>query len=259
MRKNQLCTALAIAICAVANAQAIKVAAHAGATDVWGKYYKSGQKLTFSGRVTGLVKAEPGSGTDNEVTLLVRNKVGGGTYVVDLGPTWFVDHQVAKIRLKDNVQVTGAKVMVNGHGIVLASQIRVNGQGGLVVSLRRPGGRAYWMGTEIAQSSAVPTGPNVLTGKFTDFNTYSLNNVTYSEGVLQTDNGRFNVDLGPQWYYGQQDVMYHVGDGVSVVAGPNAFTIGRNGGVYPSQSIYMGSQIYTIRNQNGVPTYYWGQ
>ncbi len=193
------------------------------------------------------------------MTLLVRNKAGGGTYVVDVGPTWYVDHKVAKLHVKDYVQITGSKVMVSGHGFVLASQIRVKGLGGLVVSLRRSGGRAYWMGTETAQSRSVPAGPKVLTGNFTGFNTYSVNNVPYAAGVLRTANRPVTVDLGPEWYYNQQDVVYHVGDGVSVVTGWNSFTMGPIGKIYPSYSIYRGPQIYTIRDGNGNPTYYWGQ
>ncbi|MDR3691597.1 MAG: hypothetical protein P4L46_19620 [Fimbriimonas sp.] len=258
MRKTIFSTTVLVLACSGAYAQAIKVGAHEGASDVWGSNYNSGLKLTFSGRVTGIVKTRPEVGKDNEVTLLVRNKVGG-TYVVDVGPTWFVDHQVAKLRVKDTVQVTGSKVMVKGHGIVLASQIRVNGQGGLVVSLRRPSGRAYWMGTEIAENLSIPTGPNVLSGNFTGFGTYTLNNVPYASGVLQTPNGPVTVDLGPQWYYNQQNAEYHIGDGVWVVTGPSTFTVGQYGSIYPSYSIYRGPQVYTIRDENGQPTYYWGQ
>jgi len=257
--RRTTCTALAIAICAIGAAQAIKLDTHAMASDVWGSQYRSGHKITFTGRVTGIVRTRPVTSSDNEVTLLVRNRDGGGSSVVDVGPAWYVDHQVAKIRLKDNVQVTGSKILIGRHGIVLAEQIRINGEGGLVVSLRRASGRAFWMGTETNSVVSVPTGPNVLTGTFTNFGTYMLNDVPYVQGVLQTANGPLNVDLGPQWYYGQQNLDYRVGDGVSIVAGPNPFTVGPNLNIYPSYSIYRGPQVYSIRNENGVPLYYWGQ
>ena len=259
MRKTLLGTTLFIAACAQANAQAIRVVNHNGATDIWGKYYTSGNKLTFTGKVTGIVKTLPDGGYDDEVTLLVQNKDGGGTSVVDLGPTWYVDRQVAKIKLKDKVRVTGSKVLVDGHGVVLASQILVNGRGGLVVSLRRQSGRAFWMGTETDPSITVPAGPNVRSGQLTGFSTYTINNVPYTAGVLQTDNGTLNIDLGPQWYYNRQNTVYRIGDNLSVVSGPVPFQIGPGNQIYQSYSIYRGQQVYNIRDQNGNPMYYWGQ
>jgi len=258
MRRTIALTALLVVTCAIAHAQVVRVESHAGATtDIWGKYYRAGKMLTFSGRVTGIEVTRPAPGKEKEVTLIVRNRDGGGTTVVDVGPSWYVDHQVAKIKVKDIVQVTGSKVLVDGRGIILAKLIRINGQGGPVVTLRRQNGRAYWQGTEIADNVTIPTGPNVQSGTITNFSTYNLNNIAYGEAVLQTDNGLVNIDLGPQWYYGQQNLAYQIGDHVSVVVGPNSISVGPNQNIYQSYSIYNGPSIYTVRYDNGVPAYYW--
>ena len=257
MHKTLTCSIFLLVACTAVQAQVVHTETRAGSSDPWLSLYKAGKKITFSGKVTGIEVVRPNSGKESEVTLLVKNSNGGGTSIVDLGPRWFVDHQEARIHLKDKVQVTGSKAIVDGHGIVLASLIRVNGQGGPVVTLRRPNGRAYWVGTEQVTADNVPKGENVLSGQISDVGTYSVNNQTYSEATLQTANGLVTVDLGPAWYYTQQDVRYNVGDNISVVVGGQPFTVGPNNSVWQSRSIYNGSNVYSIRNVSGTPLYLW--
>ncbi len=240
------------------SAQTVRVTSHVGSGDAWGANFNANHKITFSGRVTGIQKTKPGSSTETEVTLLVRNKVGGGTAVVDLGPSWFVDHQTARIRVGDKVQVTGSKTMVDGRGIILASMIVQGGRGGLVLALRRPSGKAYWVGTESVGSNGIPTGANTITGKVSSLGTFMYNNVPYASAVLQTSNGTTTIDLGPQWYYGQQNVRYQVGNNLTVVVGPNPITVNPGLTILPSYTIFDGPSTYTLRLPNGNPVYYWG-
>ena len=243
----------------LASAQTVRVEPHQNATDTWGARYANGSKVTFIGKVTGIEITKPAGSTDNEVTLLVRNNAGGGTAVVDLGPQWYVDHQVAKVKIKDKVQVTGSKVIVEGRGIVLASMIQVNGQGGLVVALRRQNGRAYWLGTSTAESLTAPNGANVLSGTLTDFGTYTQDNVPFGEATLHTDSGNVTIDLGPQWYYQRQNIAYQVGDNVTVVSGGQPLRFGGTNNMYQRYRIQRGNSVYTLRNDSGSPVYYWGQ
>jgi hypothetical protein len=258
MQKELLVIALSVTIAGLANAQAVRVPSHDSAIDVWGNYFDADHKITFSGKVTGIEKVKPATSRDTEVTLLVRKPGGSGTWVVDLGPSWFVDHQNAKVRVGDRVQVTGSKALIDGKGIVVSSQIVVNGKGGPVLALRRLSGRAYWVGTEVAQNQTIPTGPNVVKGTISGFQSYTLNDVPYQSAVVQTAGGSTLVDLGPTWYYGQQNLSYQVGDGVTVVTGPNPITIGPNLMVMPTYSIYNGPNVYTLRYGNGIPVYNWG-
>ena len=258
MRRTISLAAILISACAIAG-QAVRLEPHSGATDVWGKSFDAQHKITFTGKVTGIEKVRQPSGSDKEVTLLVRNHDGGGTAVVDIGTSWYVEHQVTTIHLGDRVQVTGSKAIVDGHGVILASMIVRGGRGGPVLALRRHSGKPYWIGTEVAQNPTPPTGPNVVSGTVTGLNSYVLNNVPYADAVLQTNNGLLNIDLGPQWYYGQQNITYQVGDNLSVVIGPNPITIGPGVVINNSNVIYRGSDIYNLRNGNGQPVYYWGQ
>jgi hypothetical protein len=113
------------------------------------------------------------------------------------------------------------------------------------------------VGTEVAQNQSEPTGPNVVKGTITGFQGYTRDNVDYQSAVLQTPNGPTMVDLGPSWYYGYQNTSFNVGDGVTVVTGSNAFTIGPNMQVMPTYSIYNGPNVYTLRYGNGTPVYNW--
>jgi hypothetical protein len=248
-----------LAMCAVASAQEVKVNPNHYASDAWGRYYNSGRKMTFHGRVTGIENVRPTNGTDDEVTILVKNSDGGGTAVVDLGPAWFVNHQIAKIHIKDEVQVTGRKVIADGHGIILGSQILLGGQGGPVLALRRPSGRAYWMGTEVAVNTTMPAGANVVNGTIQNFTNYTVDNVPYAAAVIQTNDGLTTVDLGPQWYYGRQNLSYQVGQNLQVITGSQPIVINPYTTVLPTYAVYSTGNIYTLRYNNGIPVYNWGR
>ncbi len=59
MSKSLLSAAVFIVACTLVQGQGVKVGTHGGASDVWGRYYQSGLKLTFCGRVTGIAKTLP--------------------------------------------------------------------------------------------------------------------------------------------------------------------------------------------------------
>ena len=255
MQKLFLISILSIAALGSASGQVVRNPYNERSADFYGRYFQAGTSLTFQGRVTGLQVDRPASGAEPEVTLLVKNRDGGGTAVVNLGPKWFIDNQTAKVRVGDTVQVSGRKILVDGRGIILASQVVLHGQGGDVLALRRPGGRAYWTGVEVAESTIPPIGPNTLNGTVSGLTTYTLDNVPYAAAIIQSGAGSTVVDLGPQWYYGRQNVNYKVGDYLSIVSGPNPIQVSPYLTVLPSYAIYNGPNVYSIRDTNGNPFY----
>src|SRR5579859_1499587 len=70
----------------------------------YNKLYSKATEVTFSGSVVGLVDSPPLTSMGSATTILVKSK-NGGTSTVDLGPTWFIQHQNMKIGLKDEVTV----------------------------------------------------------------------------------------------------------------------------------------------------------
>jgi len=259
MQKAFWGSAIGVLVSTVAIGQVVRVPAHRPYNDPYSSYYGGGKRITFTGKITGIQSVRVPDSTDSEVTLLVRNRDGGGTAVVELGPQWYVDNQIAKLRIKDTVQVSGSKVLVNGRGIILASNIVLRGQGGPVLALRRPTGLPYWTGIQEVSNPIVPTGGNVVVGDITGFTNYMVNDVPYAAAVLRTGTGSVTVDLGPQWYWGRQNIVYSVGQNVSVVVGPNPIRVGGGVTVLPTYGVYAGNTVYTVRYGNGQPAYYWTQ
>lgn len=253
----RIAAVLAIGAAVVGSAlpQTVHVPKNHVSVDPYADVYRSGKYIHFSGRVTGFSTIQPMQGGEHNVTLLVRNNEGGGTATVEMGPDWYVSHQEAKIHLKDRVEVTGRKVTLGGQGVIVAEMIVVNRPTGLVLTLRAPSGHAYWLGPEVA--AKLPTEPNMVGGTINGFQTYTVDNVPYEAAVLQTSNGLVTVDLGPTWYYGRQNLSYHVGDYLNVVEGANPLYVGPNSAIVSPYAVYSGSSVYWMRNAQGVPYYNW--
>jgi len=84
-----------------------------------------------------------------------------------------------------------------------------------------------------------------------------MNNEPYQSAVLF--NGQRPGSRRPRstWYYGQQNLVYNVGDGVSVVTGSNAFTIGPNLNVFANLLDLQRPERLYLRYGNGMPVYQW--
>lgn len=224
-----------------------------GADSPYNRLYNSRNIVTFEGRVTGLQVGSPMSNVGETVSLLVKAS-NGGTALVDLGPRWFVDNQVAKVKVGDRVRVTGSKVLVNGRGLILASNVVRNG---LVLGLRRPNGSPYWVAYQTTPNPPVPSNATPVTGTIQSFESYTINGVPHESAVLETNNGTLRIDLGPQWFYSRQNVIYQPGDNLVVYTGPNPVRLPGNVTIVPSNVIIRGNEVYTLRLENGAPVYYW--
>ena len=97
---------LLLGAAAVAPTQAVVNDARLGGyayNSPYNKLYNLRTQITFTGTVTGIQKVSPLPGMAEGTTMLVKNDSGGGTAVVELGPSWFVDRQVAKVKTKQHV------------------------------------------------------------------------------------------------------------------------------------------------------------
>jgi len=207
---------------AMAGAQVVQVSNHVGSADPWGRYFNTHKKLTFSGRVAGIARTKSTLSSEPQVTVLIDTK-NGGISEVELGPKWYVDQQVAKVRLGDTVQVTGSKVMTKDRGIVVASQVVVNGRGGPVLALRRLNGKAYWLPTQVAKKSETTSQDALVTEEgLGDSFTDNVNVLPEPPRLIQFDGGLLNVDTGPVWY-GRQNQFIPISRGLNIVNGPYPF------------------------------------
>jgi len=221
MQRTLIGLSLLLVTCASAGAQVVQIDNHPDAQDVWGRYFNPRKVNTFSGRVTAVAKTHPTKTSDVETTLLVQSLNGGDTYVVELAPSWYVDKQVAKIHKGDKVQVIGTRLSTKNRVVYVASSVVVNGQGGPVLALRRPSGRAYWLGTEVvAQVDHTPNEQVVSDASLDDL----LNQMPPPPQIIQSNNGFLNIDVGPYWY-GRSNYVIPVGNYAHIVSGPYPFTI----------------------------------
>ncbi len=176
----------------------------------YGKLYDPSHMITFSGKVTGESISPPFKGMDPAATMLVKSS-NGGTSLVDLGPAWFINHQSTTLNVRDQVTVTGSKVMVNGHGTILASKIVVNHNRSLV--LRDTHGYPAW--------DAFRTLPPADLASYRSING-TIQQVQTDQGTMtiQTGDGNVVVQTGPLWYLDHQNYRYNVGDNITFFAGP---------------------------------------
>jgi len=215
MRNTFLCTAFVIAASAVASAQVVHVQSHDNATDIWGPYFNARKKVTFTGYIKGIIKGRPATRADMQYSILVKSSATGETAEVEVGPEWFIKDQQAKLHVGDRVHVTGTKLTVDHHSLIVASQILLRDQGGPVLALRRPNGRAYWMPAVVAEqpSDTVATlPPPEITIPF-DTTPGSI----YPRGPIQINDG-VTVDNGV--WYGNQNTVTQINPFVRLVSGP---------------------------------------
>src|SRR3954471_2219665 len=116
--------AAASSLSAFAAGQAVVISGNAGfnASSPYNQLYNPRTVVTFKGRITGKQIDRPFPNMGNAVTLIVR-ATNGGSIVVDLGPEWYVANQVVRLKVGDNVQVTGSNVLVDGRKVMLAEMI----------------------------------------------------------------------------------------------------------------------------------------
>ena len=213
-----------------------------GMNSAYAKLYNVSSVITFRGKITGVTIGAPFAGAGNSVRIVVKARSGGSS-LVEVGPEWYVDHQNIKLKPKENVTVTGSKIILDGRGSIMARKIVV-GRKSMV--LRDIYGNPYWSATSSAfkpmiaiagprpastvtttnaagQTVRVPVMPYnstqfvymtraIATGAIDHFNITNGNvfMTMNSDGVMR------NVYLGPDWYIERQDMTLNPGDEVTV-------------------------------------------
>lgn len=237
----------------LASSQAVVISGNAGfnADSPYNRLYNTKSVVTIRGRVNGLHLAPPMEGMGNAITLLVRG-ADGVTWHIDVGPEWYVNNQRTRIEVRNDVQVTGSRVRVEGKDLILAEQI-VKGKS--VLSLRRPSGRPYWD----AVSSDSPGGVDrqAISGDVVKIDTFidGTNGAT-ARMTLRTDNGQVLVALAPDWFMKQQAVRLSLGDYVTVSVFAPAGASPSNPPLVFATSINVGQKWIVLRTTSGVPMWY---
>jgi hypothetical protein len=110
-----------------------------GASTEYGRLFNPDTMETVSGRILRIDKMTPGSNMQQGAYLLLETKKGNR--IVHLGPVWWVENQDVHLNTKEQVEVTGSRVMVNDKPVIIASEIK---RGEDILRLRDERGRAAW-------------------------------------------------------------------------------------------------------------------
>lgn len=204
-----------LSLCGVGMAQPVVISGNASynADSPYNRLYNTRTVITIKGKVTGRQIAPPMKGMTNAVTFIVRD-AKGKNWQVDVGPEWYVNNQHTRIQLKDSVQVTGSRVTIDGHDVILAEEI-VKAKS--VLALRRPAGRPYWDAIFVETPADVAANQKVVYGPITAIDTFNDGTNGPTERLtVQTDDGSVQVALAPTWYMQRQALQFALGEHVNV-------------------------------------------
>lgn len=96
---------------------------------------------TLKGEVEQVERFTGGKGMSSGVRLLV--KAGAETVLVMLGPWWYLEKQTVRIKVKDQVEITGSRGRVWGQAAFIAGEVK---KGRQVLRLRDAQGVPLWAG-----------------------------------------------------------------------------------------------------------------
>ena len=129
-------TAAIVALFASSNATAQR---GKGAAD---RRYDPKTVETIQGTVLSVEKTAPPQNRGYGVHLTLQT-ADNQTVDVHLGPAWFLDKQPTHVEAKDQITVTGSRVMIDGKPAIIAAEIK---KGAVVLKLRDSNGIPIWAG-----------------------------------------------------------------------------------------------------------------
>jgi hypothetical protein len=114
-------------------------------SDGWGvsgqyqQFFNTYNLQTVTGQITRIDTVTPLLDMAYGIMLIV--KTDREEIPVHLGPAWFLIHQDMNLTAKDNVEVKGLRVSINGKTAIVAAEVR---RGDRVLQLRDEDGLPYW-------------------------------------------------------------------------------------------------------------------
>lgn len=108
----------------------------------YGTMWDDSSVTTVAGEVTAVEKYTPGRG-GSSYGLRVTIKTDKETLPIILGPAWYVEQQHFAIAAKDKVEVTGARMAIQGQPAIIAAEVK---KGDQILKLRDDKGIPLWAG-----------------------------------------------------------------------------------------------------------------
>jgi hypothetical protein len=236
----------------IASAQSVQVdhTARSGASTPYDGYYNRSSQVTITGKVVGIGVSKPMSSMPNNVRYIVQTLTKRpASYLVEVGPQWFVNSQKTKPKLGQWIRVTGSRITDRGETKILAMQMELHNHS--VLAMRRSTGVPYWVDLT-PPVDAQATVPDDYTDEHTRLaavgtilqaRTFNINGMNYAGYVVQTENGPANVIVTPP-NYSAPVASFNVGDGVRVFSSgyyPPVLVTGGSGPYIVSSAIFGGN------------------
>jgi sporulation protein YlmC with PRC-barrel domain len=111
-----------------------------GGDTVYGRLYDPAKEETISGYVVSIDTSTPLPGMALGIQMLVQTD-DGKNMRVQIGPAWYLDRQNLNMQGNTRVQVTGARVEIEGQPVLMAREIQCEGQ---LITLRDAQGMPMW-------------------------------------------------------------------------------------------------------------------
>jgi hypothetical protein len=106
----------------------------------YGTMWDANSVTTVAGEVTAVEKYNPGKGGPSYGLRLIV-KTDKETLPVILGPGWYIEKQPCALAAKDQVEVKGSRISVQGQPMIIAAEVR---KGNQVLKLRDDKGNPLW-------------------------------------------------------------------------------------------------------------------
>ncbi len=262
-----------------------------GPNSAYNHLYSLGKDTTVSGKITRIQASRKPLKTMSPAAELTIRESDGKTEDVQLGPSWYLRNLGTHLAVGNTVTVAGSEIDLNGNNALLARKLT---RGNHVLYLRDLNGYPVWVASRpvprssttvasnqtgstiksnpregdspfgpVADSAVAPPSnqpapppPTNLQGSIRQV--VNIPNpqtgVTESYMILDTPQGQVNIDLGPQWYIGQQGIAWTPGSDILVNGNPVPGGVLRFGPAGPGNVAYYangltyGNQSYVLRS-----------
>lgn len=226
-----------------------------GTSSPYDNAYNLASQVSITGTVVGIGQSKPNQNMPTNTRLIVQT-LGRRptTFLVELGPQWYVGKQPTRPKLGQWVKVIGSKIVDHGQTKILAMSVELHNRE--VLALRRANGDPYWADMAAPTQETVAKNNAPAVGTILSSTTFDVNGTQYPGYVVQTTTGPQNVVVMPeqqQNYYYPPVQDYHLGGGLNVISGGYWPVVTTNGPMFMS-----GTSGYSPNNFNfGFIPHFW--
>lgn len=186
-------------VCGIAVGQTVYVhgTTMPGKSSPYDSSYSLASQVSITGTVVGIGRSKPNHDMPTNTRLVVQ-ALGkkSSSYLVELGPQWFLSDQSTKPKLGQWVKITGSAIIDHGQKKILAKTVQLHNHD--VLALRRSNGDPYWADMAAPTQTATAQKSNPVIGTILASGSFNVNGVNYPGYIVQTSTGPQNIVMMPE-------------------------------------------------------------